>query len=211
MGISRDMQGQVDILRYRMMARRRGPCFLSEEFLVPRWSHGEYFTALAMGLVFLQRLLSKFEFVAVMLQDDYSHRHHSYTQAQQLLSVSGRYSVTSCGTIEGQMVMSPPSLLIRTDLPSECSSLIAPVRVWSANVRSNGKHSSPSSCAGQLSPLQVAGISMVVVACLGATVVSMFFCYYVYKKNQENLAPSQILNELASLGCVLSYICTGVV
>lgn len=41
---------------------------------------------------------------------------------------------------------------------------------------------------GQLSPLQVAGISMVVVACLGATVVSMFFCYYVYKKNQENLA-----------------------
>uniref|UniRef100_A0A023FQP7 Putative conserved plasma membrane protein n=1 Tax=Amblyomma cajennense TaxID=34607 RepID=A0A023FQP7_AMBCJ len=41
---------------------------------------------------------------------------------------------------------------------------------------------------GQLSPLQVAGISMVVVACLGATVVSMFFCYYVYKKNKENLA-----------------------
>ncbi|KAH7936568.1 hypothetical protein HPB49_001442 [Dermacentor silvarum] len=41
---------------------------------------------------------------------------------------------------------------------------------------------------GQLSPLQVAGISMVVVACLGAAVVSMFFCYYVYKKNKENLA-----------------------
>uniref|UniRef100_A0A131XTH2 Putative conserved plasma membrane protein n=1 Tax=Ixodes ricinus TaxID=34613 RepID=A0A131XTH2_IXORI len=40
---------------------------------------------------------------------------------------------------------------------------------------------------GQLSPLQVAGISMVVVACMGATVVSVFFCYYVYKKNQENL------------------------
>lgn len=42
--------------------------------------------------------------------------------------------------------------------------------------------------SGQLSPLQVAGISMVVVACLGAAVVSMFFCYYVYKKNKENTA-----------------------
>ncbi|KAH7947981.1 uncharacterized protein LOC119396536 [Rhipicephalus sanguineus] len=42
--------------------------------------------------------------------------------------------------------------------------------------------------SGQLSPLQVAGISMVVVACLGAAVVSMFFCYYVYKKNKENMA-----------------------
>ncbi|KAL1417120.1 hypothetical protein MTO96_027173 [Rhipicephalus appendiculatus] len=42
--------------------------------------------------------------------------------------------------------------------------------------------------SGQLSPLQVAGISMVVVACLGAAVVSMFFCYYVYKKNKDNIA-----------------------
>ncbi|XP_064473917.1 uncharacterized protein LOC135388345 [Ornithodoros turicata] len=47
------------------------------------------------------------------------------------------------------------------------------------NAQSQGEHS------GQLSPLQVAGVSMVVVACLGATAVAAFFCYYVYRKKND--------------------------